>query len=34
VALGSAPYVLIMLSAIVVLAIWPELALWLPSTLK
>jgi tripartite ATP-independent transporter DctM subunit len=34
VALGSAPYVVIMLLAIVVLAIWPELALWLPSTLK
>ncbi|MEN9763649.1 MAG: Neu5Ac permease [Pseudomonadota bacterium] len=34
VALGSAPYVVIMLFAIVILAIWPELALWLPSTLK
>ncbi len=34
VALGSAPYVVIMLLAIVVLAIWPDLALWLPSTLK
>lgn len=34
VALGSAPYVLIMLLAVVALAIWPDLVMWLPSTLK
>jgi len=31
---GSFPYVLLMLLMIAVLAVWPELALWLPQTLK
>ncbi len=31
---GSFPYVILMLFMIAVLAVWPELALWLPQTLK
>jgi len=33
VAIGSAPYAAIILFMVVLLAIWPELATWLPSTL-
>lgn len=31
---GALPYVLLMLTMIVVLAVWPELVLWLPASLK
>ena len=34
VAAGSFPYVFLMLLVIVALAIWPELALWLPDTMR
>jgi TRAP-type mannitol/chloroaromatic compound transport system permease large subunit len=34
VAAGSLPYVLLMLLVIVSLAVWPELALWLPRTMR
>lgn len=34
VAIGSAPYVVLMLLIIVVLAFWPGIALWLPNTMR
>jgi C4-dicarboxylate transporter DctM subunit len=34
VAIGSFPYVILMLIGITLLAIWPEIALWLPTTMR
>lgn len=34
VAIGSAPYVALMLLVIAMLAFWPEIALWLPNTMR
>jgi tripartite ATP-independent transporter DctM subunit len=34
VAIGSAPYVLLMLLVILLLCFWPEIALWLPTTMR
>lgn len=34
VAAGSAPYVMLMLLVILMLCLWPEIALWLPTTMR
>jgi C4-dicarboxylate transporter, DctM subunit len=34
VAIGSAPYVALMLLVILLLCLWPEIALWLPTTMR
>jgi C4-dicarboxylate transporter DctM subunit len=31
---GSAPYVALMLLVILMLCLWPEIALWLPTTMR
>lgn len=33
VALGSLPYAVLVLLKVVILAIWPQLAIWLPATI-